>query len=354
MMFDNKRAGLLERSLQGEETSDQEMQELVATAARICALSSASSSPRDEFVSALGIQLRAEALTLPDRQARRVQPTPVGRSAARPMVFVIGRGLPRILAGAAASVLLVGALVGGVSRSALPGGLLYPVKQLLNSAELQLAGSDFDRGMTLLSQAQEHISDAAALVDRDGAQTDPDSVNEALLSAYDAVSAGQRALIGEFDRTGNTQALIALQDFTVRAVPQLDALQSLVPAQSKPDLNALIALLQGGRSSLARKVAACGQPCATLGDTALGSSPVSAPGNGLFPTQGTGGVLGNGSTINPGGLPTSGGLPAPVPGGVVPGAGGVVVVVEGEHGNLKLTRPDDLELAQALLDGARA
>lgn len=34
--------------------------------------------------------------------------------------------------------------------------------------------------------------------------------------------------------------------------------------------------------------------------------------------------------------------------------GGVVVVVEGERGNLKLTRADDLELAQALLDGARA
>jgi 2-C-methyl-D-erythritol 4-phosphate cytidylyltransferase len=33
--------------------------------------------------------------------------------------------------------------------------------------------------------------------------------------------------------------------------------------------------------------------------------------------------------------------------------GGVVVVVEGERRNLKLTLADDLELAQALLDGAR-
>jgi 2-C-methyl-D-erythritol 4-phosphate cytidylyltransferase len=33
--------------------------------------------------------------------------------------------------------------------------------------------------------------------------------------------------------------------------------------------------------------------------------------------------------------------------------GGTVVVVEGEHRNLKLTVPDDLELARALLDGAR-
>lgn len=34
--------------------------------------------------------------------------------------------------------------------------------------------------------------------------------------------------------------------------------------------------------------------------------------------------------------------------------GGTVVVVEGERSNLKLTRADDLELAEALLDGARS
>ena len=34
--------------------------------------------------------------------------------------------------------------------------------------------------------------------------------------------------------------------------------------------------------------------------------------------------------------------------------GGSIVIVEGERGNLKLTLADDLELAQALLDGARA
>ena len=34
-------------------------------------------------------------------------------------------------------------------------------------------------------------------------------------------------------------------------------------------------------------------------------------------------------------------------------AGGTVVIVEGERRNLKLTLPDDLELAQALIEGAR-
>jgi len=39
---------------------------------------------------------------------------------------------------------------------------------------------------------------------------------------------------------------------------------------------------------------------------------------------------------------------------LVEAAGGRVVVVEGEPRNLKLTRVDDLEIAQALIEGARA
>ena len=38
---------------------------------------------------------------------------------------------------------------------------------------------------------------------------------------------------------------------------------------------------------------------------------------------------------------------------LVEAAGGTVVVVAGERRNLKLTMPDDLELAQALIEGAR-
>jgi 2-C-methyl-D-erythritol 4-phosphate cytidylyltransferase len=38
---------------------------------------------------------------------------------------------------------------------------------------------------------------------------------------------------------------------------------------------------------------------------------------------------------------------------LVEAAGGVVVAVPGERRNLKLTLPDDLELAQALVEGAR-
>lgn len=331
MPFGNRRADLLERALQGHQSTDPEGRDLVATARRISALASPALAPRADFVSALGLRLRAEALTLP---ARDTPPAPAGspgraerdgqatrarRSGARPRVLVIGRGLPRVLAGATASLLLVGAVLGGSSRSALPGGLLYPVKQVLDSAAVQLAGSEFDRGVTLLSQAQEHISDAGALVKRDGAQADPGSVDQAMLSAYDAVGAGQQALLGEFDRTGNPQALIAVQDFTVRALPQLNALRPLVPAASRPGVDNLMALLQQTRTTLVGKIAICGQPCASLGGAGPGGSLPSAPVTGL-PT-----ALTPGSLPAPA-LPTRGGLAGRPTGAIT---GGAVVVAPG-------------------------
>jgi hypothetical protein len=299
MQFGSRRADLLERSLQGQKCTDQEVLELVATVGLIAPLTSRAGAPQPEFVSALGIRLRAEALALPARESRTTQesirfPSPIEsrRSAVPPRVFAVGRGLPRVLAGATASLLLVGGIVGGASRSALPGGLLYPVKQLLDSTAVQLASSDFDRGMTLLSQAQEHISDARALVDRDGAEADPASVDEALVNAHDAVSSGQRTLLAEFDRTGNPQALIALQDFVSRALPQLHALRPLVPADTRPDVDAVIMLLQDIRTRLTRRVALCGQPCAFMDSTARAGSSTFAPPTGLPSTLAPGGGTG--------------------------------------------------------------
>jgi hypothetical protein len=317
MPFVSKRADLLERSIQGLPCADQEVRGLIATAARIPALTSPACGPRDEFVSALGLQLRAGALALPAREVGRAPSTSVARRpGTKPMVFVIGKGL-RVIAGATASLLLIGAVLGVTSRSALPGGLLYPVKQVLNSAAVQLAGSDLDRGVTLLSQAQEHIGDARSLVERDGARADPTSVDQSVLSASDAVIGGQQALLRAFDRTGNVRALISIQDFTVRAMTQLNALRPLVPAASKPDVDALIALLGRTRTTLALKIAVCGQRCAAIGGVRPGRPPPSAPAPGPPSTHPGGGLPMPGRPA--GGLPVVGPVPA------ISGSGAVVV-----------------------------
>jgi hypothetical protein len=317
MLFVSRRADLLERSFQGLPCADQEVRNLVATASRIPALSSAACAPREEFVRTLGLELRAEAMAMPTGQAHRgpsAATTP--RSATKPLVLVIGKGL-RAVAVATASLLLVGAVVGVSSRSALPGGLLYPVKQVLNSVAVQLAGSKFDAGVTLLSQAQADIGDARALVERDRVLADPASLNQALLSAFDSAKTGQRELLGEFDRTRDAQTLINVQDFTVRAMPQLKALRLQVPAASRADVEALIALLHESQTTLARKIAVCGQPCRGLGDARPGSSNPSAPSTGPSFTLPAGGLPKPG--LRNGGLR----VVAPVPD--ITGPGGLVM-----------------------------
>ena len=307
MFLASRRADLLERSLQGLVCTDQEVRALVATADQVPALTSPACAPRDEFVDALGLRLHAEAMRMPTGHARRASSArTTGRSPTKPMVLVIGKGA-RVVAVAAACVLLVGAIVGVSSRSALPGGVLYPVKQVLNSAAVQLAGSGFDRGVTLLSQAQDDMGDARALVERDGTGADPAAVNLALLSALDSATTGQRALLGDFDRTRNPQSLIALQDFAARAMPQLRALRLQVPASSRADVEALIALVNQSQSTLAREFAVCGQPCAALGVARLGGSPAS-PTTG--PTASRTAVGQPVPRVPTGGLPVGGPVPA--------------------------------------------
>ena len=197
------------------------------------------------------------------------------------MVVVVGRGLPRLLAGATASALLVGGIVGAVSRSAVPGDALYPVKGWLDGVAVRLADNDFDRGQTYLCQAQGHISDAREL--SEPAAEDAGDVDVALDAAIDSVRKGRQALDTSYATTGNPQALLAMRDFTARTLPQIDALRTEVPPASLPKLGELEALLRDTQESTSRRIAACGSACtgnlsSTLGPASLpGSATTSGP-----------------------------------------------------------------------------
>jgi hypothetical protein len=262
----NRTADAFQRALEGEEPREQ-LVPLVATGRRLAELG-AGPSPDPAFVGALRARLMREAQTMPARSPARTRTQPAERapSGPPPLVVVVGHGLPRALAGAAASVLLVGAIVGVVSRSAVPGDDLYPVKSWLDSVAVQLAGSDFDRGQTYLAQAQEHISDARDLTDQP-TQPGVGEVNLALRQAIDSVRNGQRSLDRAYAENGNPQALIAMRDFTARALPQVEALRTQVRAGSLPVLSQLEALLQDTQAATARRLAACGAQCSALGST---------------------------------------------------------------------------------------
>ena len=264
MRLTNRAAERFQRALEGERVTDADLVGLLQTSRALSSVPLAGAAPREEFVLALRERLMAEAEQLPSPSPAAAKAAAGRRAAARsaPVVVVVGRGFPRVLAGAAASVVAVGAIVGVASRSAVPGSALYPVKGWLDSVAVQMAGSDYDRGLTHLSQAQEHISDARALAEQ--SNVDPQEFVDVLRSAVSSVRSGQRDLNTSFDATGNPQALLAIRDFSARALPQVEALRPEVPAKALPVLGELQALLADAESASLRRLAACAPTCATL------------------------------------------------------------------------------------------
>jgi len=159
----------------------------------------------------------------------------------------------------------IGGVVGVASRAALPGQALYPVKQVLDTAAVSMAGTDLDKGSRLLSQAQEHIVEASRLVEA------PDStaadVNLALQGAIDDVSRAQALLQRSFAETHDPQALRVSGSFSTRAIPQVDALRDRVPSESLSLVTALRALLGTAASSADRQPTSC-ETCGAAGEVA--------------------------------------------------------------------------------------
>ncbi len=316
----NRSADRFQRALEGERLDDPRVDALLETGRHLGLVGAMVPGPDAEFVTALRVRLMAEAQLRPAPTAAAVRAATARRAASRatPVVVVVGRGLPRAIAGAAASALLVGGVVGVASRSAVPGESLYPVKGWLDGVAVRLATSDFERGTTYLGQAQEHISDGRALADR--ADPDAGDIETALTAAAESVQGGQRALDRDYASTGNPQALIAQRDFTARALPQVEALRTQVPAASLEALGRLETLLRESQVATARRLASCGAPCgqaltSPLSPSSLPSVTTGGAGTAADPTR-SGSATGSAPAAAGGGVTVPG---APVTGG----AGGV-------------------------------
>ncbi|MDR6863743.1 DUF5667 domain-containing protein [Phycicoccus sp. 3266] len=262
----NRSADRFQRALEGERVADPQLEQLVRTSHQLAGAGARVSGPDPQFVAALRTRLMAEAERMPAPSPTAAKAAAARRAAARttPVVVVLGRGTPRLLAGVAASAVLVGGIVGAASRSAVPGQALYPVKSWLDGVQVRLADNDLDRGRTYLDQAQEHISDARDLAEH---QSPHDNVDVALKAAITSVRRGQQSLDTAYATTGNPQALISMRDFTARALPQVDVLRREVPQQSIPLVAELESLLLQSQQQTARRIAACGSPCSELAST---------------------------------------------------------------------------------------
>lgn len=334
MLVTRRAADQLQRALEGEQVADPQTARLVRTAQAVGSLPAGAGTPRPEFVAALRERLVAEAATVPvaDRSAARPRTEETPRRTG-PVVLVVGRGMPRALAGVAASLVVVGAVVGVASRSAIPGSSLYPVKGWLDSVAVQMAGSDLDRGLTHLSQAQEHVSETRELADRD--VRDADGYVEALQKAVTDVGAGQRDLGRAFDRTGNPQALIAIRDFATRTKPQVEALRPEVPAAALPVLGELESLLAEADAAALRQLAACAPTCVTLKPVGAGPSDLPSLTRATAVAPGAKQPAAGGGVTVPGTAVTADPDGAGAAPGVSAGSGGLVV--GGDNGGATLS-----------------
>jgi hypothetical protein len=228
-----------------------------------------------ELASARAAHLPAQPAPARDRPA-----TQRGRSvgAAR-----FGRRWRRTLASGTAAVVALLLGVGVAAGSALPGGPLYPVKELIQSAQVQLAHGDLARGRVLLSQARGHISDSSTLVSQ-GAP-DPADVDTALRQAGDDLARGSRLLLAQYAASHQPDALTALSGFTVSQSPLLGRLRDRVPVVSEPLIDQLLAQIGQNAVTLQRTVGQCGAPCA-------GVSLVNLPGPDGLPAATPGGSAG--------------------------------------------------------------
>jgi hypothetical protein len=261
-------------------------------------------------------ELHARLVTLAttavqDRPVRPGRPAD-GRSADTRQSWWAGWRRTAAAVTAATVALMLG--VGFASASALPGGLLYPVKQLIQNAQVNLAHGDLARGKVLLHQAGGHIADASTLVGQ--GDPDPADIDSALRSAASDLGTADRALLAQYAQSHDPTALTALSKFATTQSPLLGQLRGRVPVVSVPLVDSLLAQLGQAATAVKHVVAQCGSPCASVPVVNLPgpSGLVGTPGQGAAGS--TGGLPGSGGS---GGLSGLGGLLGP--GGITGGAG---------------------------------
>jgi hypothetical protein len=276
-------AALLQRALDGDSVPDPDIRALVAVAAAVRGLDQAGLSPSVDYVASLRERLTDEAAEIAVGGVPHPPDDP-----RRATVLRMPRRALRLVAAAAAAFLLVAALVGLASRSALPGDVLYPVKQLLDRAAVALSGSRLDEGRTHLAQAQQHISEARDLLDR--GDPDPDDLDVALNAASDSVLAADSILTDVYVIEDRPEAITELSDFLTRARLQVEAMDARIPDASRPAYERLRTLLAQTEVEALRRVAACADcaGAAKLAQAALAT---------LDPTATT---TSGGPTANPG------------------------------------------------------
>lgn len=266
----------LARLLDGEVTSrsTSEAQQLLVLANAVREHAPELERPTAAFRAELRAQLVEEAAA-----SRAGVLAPV-RESVRERVDRWRRSARLATAGATATLMIGSAGAAVAAQGALPGELLYPLKQATESARLALANSPEEVGRVHLDLARERLEEIT-----EGVETLSSSEIIDTLAAMDHhTETGAEELLGVFDRTHDAELLEELQAFTSDQRSGLTAILDDLPLEAVPFADRSFELLRRIelQSAVSASLCDCGLAGtgAVAGVSAAAGRGIQAPGEG--------------------------------------------------------------------------
>ncbi len=230
--------------------------------------------PRPEFVATLREQLMTSADTLLVPARPELLRLPV-RSPAR----------DRRLAAAIGGFAVVGASTSMAlaAQSALPGEMLYPLKRVIENAEIGMTGEADVKAMTLLESATSRLAEIAAL-NREGELADNTPAAEATLADFrEQADEGAELLLEEYARTEDERLIRELRRFTRDSMGSLALLEPLVPEAARDELMAAAQTLAEIDARAERACPSCGGGIEQIPRVLLAAGGIADPGTVVVP-----------------------------------------------------------------------
>lgn len=235
-------------------------------------------------------------------------------------------------ASATASLMIGTAGAAAAAQSALPGDLLYPLKQATESVRLALAGSPEQTARLQLALAEERMEE----IDAGLTELTATQLIDALARMDEHTEAGAEDLLAVFDAAPSQALLDELRGFTTRQRSELSSVVGDLPLEAVPFADRSLELLRriDVQAALSAAACDCGLDAAVEGATRAATSTLGdivAPGTGpaapgctdcdpqdASPAPRDTGLLGT-TTGTDGTAPSDDGLDTSDPGGVTDG-----------------------------------
>jgi hypothetical protein len=224
--------------------------------------------PRPEFVATLREQLMASADTLlVPAQPERLRLPARSPSRDRKLAAAIG-GFAVV--GASTSMALA-------AQSALPGEMLYPLKRVIENAEIGMPSEADAKAMTLLESATTRLAEMAALNREGELAANTTAAESTLVDFREQATEGSELVFEEYDRTGDERLIRRLHRFTAGSMESLALLEPLVPEAAHDELMEAARTLSEIDARAEKACPSCGGGITQIPTVLLAADDTAAP-----------------------------------------------------------------------------